>query len=181
MPNIHVESHFFRNLSTTNTHAHTHTPRTDRITRNHYNARQKKLIERKLMITGNARNHYRDQHIDTTFVCGGMMLQSRFYRRRFVIFWRLAVTSLPAGVTSLVRPASRPNALNSHVFPVTHITIRPSHGSMMFRRTLFYRFSNIWGTRNRKHRRAAAKPAACAKPLMLSTVGSKGQRGGRGR
>jgi len=26
-------------------------------------------------------------------------------------------------------------------------------------------------TRNRKHRRAAAKPAACAKPLMLSTPG----------
>ena len=36
-------------------------------------------------------------------------------------------------------------------------------------------------TRNRKHRRAAAKPAACAKPLMLSTPGSKGKRGGRVR
>ena len=34
-------------------------------------------------------------------------------------------------------------------------------------------------TRNRKHRRAAAKPAACAKPLMLSTPGSKGKREGR--
>jgi len=33
-------------------------------------------------------------------------------------------------------------------------------------------------TRNHKHHRAAAKPAACAKPLMLSTVGSKGKRGG---
>jgi len=31
-------------------------------------------------------------------------------------------------------------------------------------------------TRNRKHRRAAAKPAACAKHLMLSTPGSKGKR-----
>jgi len=30
-------------------------------------------------------------------------------------------------------------------------------------------------TRNGKHRRAAAKPAACAKPLMLSTLGSKGE------
>ena len=28
---------------------------------------------------------------------------------------------------------------------------------------------NIYKTRNRKHHRAAAKPAACAKPLMLST------------
>jgi len=28
---------------------------------------------------------------------------------------------------------------------------------------------------------AAAKPAACAKPLMLSTPGSKGKRGGRMR
>jgi len=36
-------------------------------------------------------------------------------------------------------------------------------------------------TRNRKHRRAAAKPAACAKPLMLSTPGSKGKRRGRVR
>jgi len=27
--------------------------------------------------------------------------------------------------------------------------------------------------RNRKHRRDAAKPAACAKPLMLSTLGRK--------
>ena len=36
-------------------------------------------------------------------------------------------------------------------------------------------------TRNRKHRRAAAKPAVCAKPLMLSTLGSKGKRGGRVR
>ena len=36
-------------------------------------------------------------------------------------------------------------------------------------------------TRNRKHRRAAAKPAACAEPLMLSTLGSKGKRGGRVR
>ena len=35
-------------------------------------------------------------------------------------------------------------------------------------------------TRNHKHRRAAAKPAACAKPLMLSTVGTKRKRkGGR--
>ena len=33
-------------------------------------------------------------------------------------------------------------------------------------------------TRNRKHRRAAAKPAACAKPLMLSTVGRKGKMEG---
>jgi len=33
-------------------------------------------------------------------------------------------------------------------------------------------------TRNRKHRRAAAKPAACAKPLMLSKVGSQGGRAG---
>ena len=32
-------------------------------------------------------------------------------------------------------------------------------------------------TRNRKHRRrAAAKPAACAKPLMLSTLWRKGKR-----
>ena len=31
-------------------------------------------------------------------------------------------------------------------------------------------------TRNCKHRRAAAKPAACAKPLMLSTAGKKGKR-----
>jgi len=31
-------------------------------------------------------------------------------------------------------------------------------------------------TRNRKHRQAAAKPAACAKPLMLSTLGSKAKR-----
>ena len=30
-------------------------------------------------------------------------------------------------------------------------------------------------TRNRKHRRAAAKPAACAQPLMLSTLGSTGK------
>jgi len=36
-------------------------------------------------------------------------------------------------------------------------------------------------TRNRKHRRAAAKPAVCAKPLMLSTLGSKGKRAGRVR
>jgi len=35
-------------------------------------------------------------------------------------------------------------------------------------------------TRNRKHRRAAAKPTACAKPLMLSTPGSKGKRRGKG-
>jgi len=34
------------------------------------------------------------------------------------------------------------------------------------------------GTRNRKHRRAAAKPAACTKPLMLSKVGSHGGREG---
>ena len=34
-------------------------------------------------------------------------------------------------------------------------------------------------TRNRNHRRAAAKPAACAKPLMLSTLGSKGKMGER--
>ena len=33
-------------------------------------------------------------------------------------------------------------------------------------------------TRNRKHRRAAAKPAACAEPLMLSTPATKGKRGG---
>ena len=32
-------------------------------------------------------------------------------------------------------------------------------------------------TRNRKHRRAAAKPAACARPLMLSTLGRKGKKG----
>ena len=36
-------------------------------------------------------------------------------------------------------------------------------------------------TRNRKHRRAAAKPAACAKPLMLSTLGSKGREGEVGK
>jgi len=36
--------------------------------------------------------------------------------------------------------------------------------------------NNKCNTRNRKHRRAAAKPAACAKPLMLSTPGSKGKR-----
>jgi len=29
---------------------------------------------------------------------------------------------------------------------------------------------------NFKHRRAAAKPAACAKPLMPSTVGREGER-----
>ena len=34
-------------------------------------------------------------------------------------------------------------------------------------------------TRNRKHRRAAAKPAACAKPLMPSIPESKGKRKGR--
>ena len=33
-------------------------------------------------------------------------------------------------------------------------------------------------TRNRKHRRVATKPAACAKPLMLSKVGSHGGREG---
>jgi len=33
-----------------------------------------------------------------------------------------------------------------------------------------------WLTRNRKHRQAASKPAACAKPLMLSTLGRKGKR-----
>ena len=33
-------------------------------------------------------------------------------------------------------------------------------------------------TRNRKRRGAAEKPAACAKPLMLSTVRSKGKREG---
>ena len=33
-------------------------------------------------------------------------------------------------------------------------------------------------TRNRKRRQAAAKPAACAKPLMLATLGSKGKRDG---
>ena len=31
-------------------------------------------------------------------------------------------------------------------------------------------------TRNRKHRQAAAKSAACAKPLMLSTVGERKRR-----
>ena len=31
-------------------------------------------------------------------------------------------------------------------------------------------------TRNRKHRRAAAKLAACARPLVLSTLGRKGKR-----
>ena len=36
-------------------------------------------------------------------------------------------------------------------------------------------------TRNRKQRRAAAKPAACAKPLTRSTLGSKGKRAGRVR
>jgi len=36
-------------------------------------------------------------------------------------------------------------------------------------------------TINHKHRQAAAKPAACAKPIMLSTLGSKGKRGGRVR
>jgi len=35
-------------------------------------------------------------------------------------------------------------------------------------------------TRNRQLRRAAAKPAVCAKPLMLSTVASEGHgQGGR--
>jgi len=34
-------------------------------------------------------------------------------------------------------------------------------------------------TRNRKHRRVAAKPAACTKPLMLSTLRRKGKRKGR--
>ena len=38
--------------------------------------------------------------------------------------------------------------------------------------------ANVIQTRNRKHRRAAAKPAACTKPLMLSTLGSTGKRGG---
>ena len=38
--------------------------------------------------------------------------------------------------------------------------------------------SVVLRTRNRKHRRAAAKPAACAKPLMLSRVGRKGNREG---
>jgi len=32
-------------------------------------------------------------------------------------------------------------------------------------------------TGNRKHRQAAAKMAACARPLMLSTLGTKGKRG----
>ena len=32
---------------------------------------------------------------------------------------------------------------------------------------------NYYETRNRKHRRDAAKPAACAKPLMLSTLGAR--------
>ena len=36
-------------------------------------------------------------------------------------------------------------------------------------------------TRHRKHRRAAAKPAACAKPLMLSALGSQGKKGGKVR
>ena len=41
-------------------------------------------------------------------------------------------------------------------------------------------------TRNRKHRQATAKPAACAKPLMLSTLGREprgiyvGKKGGKG-
>jgi len=46
----------------------------------------------------------------------------------------------------------------------------------------------IYVTRNHKYRQAAAKPAACAKPLMLSTlgrekgiyVGRKGEREGEG-
>jgi len=33
-------------------------------------------------------------------------------------------------------------------------------------------------TRNREHRRTAAKPAACTKTLMPLTVGSKGKRKG---
>jgi len=33
-------------------------------------------------------------------------------------------------------------------------------------------------TRNCKRRQAAAKPAACSKPLMLSTLGRKGKREG---
>jgi len=33
-------------------------------------------------------------------------------------------------------------------------------------------------TRNRKHRRATAKPEACAKPIMLSTVGRKEKKKG---
>jgi len=59
------------------------------------------------------------------------------------------------------------------VFVLFGINIRPD---------AYYACTNnicIGLTRNRKHRRAAAKPAACAKPLMLSTSGSKGQRGGR--
>ena len=31
-------------------------------------------------------------------------------------------------------------------------------------------------TKNRKHRRAAAKPSTCTKPAMLSTLESKGGR-----
>ena len=42
----------------------------------------------------------------------------------------------------------------------------------------YWDFTKIHNTRNRKHRRAAAKPAACAKPLMLSTLESKGKRKG---
>ena len=41
-----------------------------------------------------------------------------------------------------------------------------------------FSFNKIVETRNRKHRRAAAKSAACAKPLMLSTVRSKEKREG---
>jgi len=33
---------------------------------------------------------------------------------------------------------------------------------------------NFSVTRNSRHRQAAAKPAACAKPLMLSTLGREG-------
>ena len=41
--------------------------------------------------------------------------------------------------------------------------------------------SNTFQTRNNKHPRAAAKPAACAKPLMLSTLWRKGKGRDSGR
>ena len=45
--------------------------------------------------------------------------------------------------------------------------------------SLIIHTNSMINTRNHKHRRAAAKPAACAKPLMLSTLGRKGKREGR--
>jgi len=52
---------------------------------------------------------------------------------------------------------------------------------MLFPANLLASTEKIKITRNCKHRQGAAKPAACTKPLMLSTLGSKGKRGGRVR